>query len=212
MSLEITALPIAALITSTVAVSLFVFKEVLEIRKKNKEKKAKINAIRDIAAREAFNITREIELFIKLKSMLNGSKDVEFIESHGGEWIQFCFNYESSSRFVFIPKYSTMFNHLFLVESAKASQELSHLLHNLNVAIFNVSMVRDSCIGYVKNKDYEGFNDTVDFVLGIESDDGNDMVLSFLSTIDKFKVEMEKFNGFNDIYSTLNSHYRPKSA
>lgn len=212
MSLEITALPIAALITSTVAVSLFVFKEGLEIWKKSKEKKAKINAIRDIAAREAFNITREIELFIQLKSMLNGSKDVVFIESHGGEWIQFCFNYESGSRFVFIPKYSTMFNHLFLVESAKASQELSNLLHNLNVAIFNISMVRDSCIGYVKNKDYEEFNDAVDFILGIESDDGNDMVLSFLSTIDKFKVEMEKFNGFNDIYSTLNSHYRPKSA
>lgn len=212
MSVEITVLPIAALITSTVAVSLFILKEILEFFRKKGEKEGKINAIMDIAAREVFNLTREIELFFKLKGMLNYSRDIEFVDSHGGNLMQFGFNYESSSRYISIPKCSTIFSHLFLVESAKVSHELANKLHNLNTAIFDISQIIDACIECAKNKDIESFNDTIDFVLAVKLDDDNGIILPFLEIIDQFSRDAEKFNGFKEAYSIINFHFRGKPS
>lgn len=203
----LTFLPIAALVTSTVAVSLFVIKEILELRRKNKKKKKDIQSIRIIGSMEAYCVLRQIDFFIKFSKAIKGATELNLILSPNQLWKQIrIIKTNDANVHLTIPKFPKEFDNSFLLEAINVSPSLLPILDNLNFAIDSISRCVDICVDSTTRNDIE----TLTTVSELTSSGKDGRVESILPFISEFEREINTKSSYKKLWLEIKEHYKYK--
>ncbi|HID8089166.1 TPA: hypothetical protein ACXIFC_003296 [Proteus mirabilis] len=209
----------AALITSSVAITLFLVKEHKEKKKKIQEEKKvqeKIElqrkSFRIILGKEAFATLKQISFFIDLYAKLEGAKKIKVDIMPDKLWRQIQIGYSSDnvlaySEFMMIPSSPMPFDHYFIAEIIKIAPDDFHTINMLNTSITTMCKNIDSCIGYATNGDISRLNCLAELMINGSPTSGRNLVKRILKCLYEFHDEMSDFSGYDELLLKINKQY-----
>ncbi len=209
----------AALITSSVAITLFLVKEHKEKKKKIQEEKKvqeKIKLQREsfriILGKEAYSILKQISFFIDLYEKLEGAEKVKVDIMPDKLWRQIQIGYLSDnaltySEFMMIPSSPTPFDHYFIAEIIKIAPDDFHTINMLNTSITTMCKNIDLCIGYATNDDMGRLKCLAELMINGSPKSGRNLVKEILKSLYEFHDEMSGFSGYNKLLLKINKQY-----
>ncbi|MGC4881807.1 hypothetical protein ACON3F_03670 [Providencia hangzhouensis] len=204
---ELTFLPITALVTSTVAVSLFLVKEILELIRKRKKNKKDVQWIRIIGCMEAYCVMRQINFFIEFSKKIKGANKLDLILSPNQLWKQIrILKTNDAKAYVTIPKFPKEFDNLFLLEVIKISPELQPTLEDLNFTIESMSRRIDICVDSITRNDI----DVLTTISERMSSGEDGIVKGLLPFIGKFEREINIRPSYKKLWLEIKEHYKYK--
>lgn len=147
MSQELTNLPTAALVTATVAVSLFIIKEILEFVRKGKERKRNQSALDCLAAIQGINIIKQLLFISYLYNQVTLNSSRKFFTNYHGR-----INFVEIDNFegVIVPKNIERLSDEAILSAAKLSDDKFRLFANINEINANLSEAMDVFLEHIK--------------------------------------------------------------
>lgn len=204
----------AALITSSVAISLFLIKEHKEKKKKeidkakeNEKNESEKIAIRSVLAREAFFLLKQVKFFIELHEDIKNAVKVKIEIMPGNMWRQIqieCGDIECNPSLL-IPTSPVKFNHSFTVSAIKIDPDFYQYINQLNIAIDVMSKSLDVCIGSAVENDVDKVKIIADFMVNGNIEKNIHMTKYMINAISVFKNEMSGFKDFPEVSAKIKS-------
>ncbi|HGY3810988.1 TPA: hypothetical protein ACNVDR_000019 [Morganella morganii] len=190
MSLELTTLPTTALITSTIAVSLFILKEILEYIIKKKEKKKNIKAIDALIAIQGINIIKQLLFIVYLSNQVKVNSKYSFSTDYLGR-----VNFVKFDEFeqLAVPGNIEKFSHDTILDVTRMAINKFHILVNVNGANELLSNSIDAFLCHIKNEKVDMLSDELshkEFTKKIVKDCRE--ILQPIESVMKINVSYEK--------------------
>ncbi|EOA5628240.1 hypothetical protein MJ634_003025 [Providencia rettgeri] len=197
----------AALITATIAISLFLIKEFIELKRKRKKEKKDIKSVRFIGCMEAFGIMHQIKFFMEFSEKIKGAYRLDLIMSPNQLWKQIRILYPDGNKaYVTIPNFPKKFDNAFLLEAIKISSSLLAPLDNLNLAIDAMSKSIDICVDSTSKNDVN----TLATVSELMAKGDDEMVVCMLPFIYEFEKEINHIPSYKKLWLEIKEHYKYK--
>ncbi|MDD9338292.1 MAG: hypothetical protein PV362_01215 [Providencia heimbachae] len=208
----------AAILTSLVAITLFIIKERRENKKKiadevksAKKLKEEVEAIKIVLGAEAFAIFSQIGFFLDLSEKLKDSVRVKLEVMPDNLWRQLHIGYDQDngaySQFVMIPNSPTMFDHAFITNAIKLNKDIFDLINMLNQAAIAMCKGVDSCIGSAIDNDVSRTRCIVSLMVDGNPASGRNIVKNILKGIHPLQKEMSTFGGYSKLSKKINNQY-----
>lgn len=186
----------AALITSFVAISLFIIKEVIEYNRKIKARKNNIEAARLIVSMKAYSLLRTL---VFIYEIFEQSKEADSIEIKHNPLIarrKITFKHgDKKNTFLVIPSDINQIDTYMLLDISKISKELLIETYNLNNAIIHINNYLELILQHILDENLRGLKVILSII--INSRNGNDLFKSAVDDALVFEKELSMHNGSN---------------
>lgn len=198
----------AALITASVAILLFAFKEIIEMQRKKTIKKNTIVAIRQVAGRETYSLLLVIDFIVDLAAKCCKINYINKEKSSNDLWMVIYFNNYDNTELhsTFCPALPCKFGHEFLLETSRVSSELCGLLSSMNHGFISVISLYNKVINHARNGET---NEMLNACISFSRDNVDESPIKLVSIlIMKFKNEMSEYDGFDRVRNNIADNIR----